>query len=418
MATLHRLHNPWTNQTITDMKRFNLMILAVLVFSSCNDVDKILGRERTFTVEPATTGWPRSEFGAIARSYRVTASGAEGSWSARLLDGAQGFVLETDPGRGCFTVSIGPNTGRVNLADKVCVAYAGEMIYLDLIQISNYFSVSPGRDVGGGICKYTVADDGSSTYTGVIANPGSGRVTVGWVSGSELFTALLTPEDKPDALRFTAPANTTFFPREAVWEVAVSDKPDQTVRIDVWQAGLEVPAGAEPDATAPGGYCYPLVCGIDVAGVDVPVAATDTWNDVFDPQKLLAQNGTAANLTATVNPCPEGWNAPTEAQLRRIIDPACWTWNKTADAAGPNYFYWNMRGGGRSDKEIFGATRTHPEVRLWSSETRPNAQPQAWRVQINRSSSAKVQISSAGRLTAMGSGNYRYVVRCVREAEK
>lgn len=399
------------------MKRILLLILAGLVAVSCSDEEKIIGRERTFVVKSTTSDWPRNVYGAISRTYEVAASGAEGGWSARLLDGQQGFELEADAAANTFTVSIGENTGMINLEDKVCVTYSGEMIYLSLLQISNYFSVSPGADMGGGVYKYTVGDDGVSTYTGTIANPGTGTVSVARVSGSEVFTPVLEPADKPTSLRFTAPANVTFFPNEAVYEVAVSDKPDQTVRIDVWQPGLEVPAGGQPDATAPGGYYYPLVCGVDVAGVNIPVDANATWNDVFDPDLTLAQNNTSANQMAAVNPCPDGWNAPTEAQLKRIMAEENWTWDKTADPKGPDFFYWNMRNGDRSDREIFGATRENPEIRPWSCETRSNAQPQAWRMLVNRSSSASVKVSSAGRTTKMGSGNYAYIVRCVREAK-
>lgn len=400
------------------MKKILLLILGGLVAVSCNDEEKIIGRERTFVVKSTTTDWPRNTYGAISRTYEVTASGAEGGWNARLLDGQQGFALETDAAANTFTVSIGENTGMINLEDRVCVTYSGEMIYLSLLQISNYFSVSPGRDMGGGVYKYTVGDDGVSTYTGTIANPGTGTVSVSRVSGSEVFTPVLEPADKPTSLRFTAPANVTFFPNEAIYEVAVSDKPDQTVHIDVWQPGLEVPQGAQPDAAAPGGYYYPLVCGIDVAGVNIPVEPTATWNDVFDPDLTLAQSGTSANQTAPVNPCPEGWNAPTEAQMRQILLPENWTWNKGGDTTKPDYFYWNMRDGSFSDCDIFGATRQNPIVFLFSSETRANAAPQAWRLKITRSSAeGSVLISSASRTAVFSSGNNSYIVRCVREAK-
>ena len=303
------------------MKRILLLILAGLVAVSCNDDEKIIGSERTFTVKSTTSDWPRNTYGAISRTYEVVTAGASGGWTARLLDGQQGFVLETDEAANTFTVSIGENTGMVNLEDKVCVTYGGEMIYLSLLQISNYFSVSPGKDVGGGIYKYTVGDDGISTYTGTIVNPGTGSVSVTWVSGSEVFTPVLSPAEKPTSLSFTAPANVTFFPNEALFAVAVSDKPDQTVQIAVYQPGLQVPMGALPETEAPGGYYYPLVCGIDVAGVNIPVDPNATWNDVFDPDLTLEQNGTSKNQTAPVNPCPEGWNAPTEAQMKRIMVP-------------------------------------------------------------------------------------------------
>ena len=306
------------------MKKILLLILAGLVAVSCSDEEKIIGRERTFVVKSTTSDWPRNVYGAISRTYEVAASGAEGGWSARLLDGQQGFVLETDAAANTFTVSIGENTGMINLEDKVCVTYSGEMIYLSLLQISNYFSVSPGADMGGGVYKYTVGDDGASTYTGTIANPGTGTVSVTRVSGSELFTPVLEPADKPTSLRFTAPANVTFFPNEAVYEVAVSDKPDQTVRIDVWQPGLEVPAGGQPDATAPGGYYYPLVCGVDVAGVNIPVDANATWNDVFDPELTLglppdvtAMTGMDALCHAVEAYTNDKYNSDTERELCR-----------------------------------------------------------------------------------------------------
>lgn len=399
------------------MKKTLLLILAALVACSCSDEEKIIGRERTFTVKSTTTDWPRNAYGAITRTYEVTASGAEGGWTAALLDGQQGFVLSSDASANAFTVSIDENTGMVNLEDRVCVTYAGEMIYLSLLQISNYFSVSPGRDIGGGIYKYTVSDDGTSTYTGTIANPGTGTVSVSYVSGSELFTPVLEPADKPTSLRFTAPANVTFFANEAVYAVAVSDKPDQTAHITVYQPGLQVPQGAQPETEAPGGYYYPLVCGIDVAGVNIPVDADATWNDVFDPDLTLAQDKTTANQMAAVNPCPEGWNAPTEAQLKRLMAQENWTCDKSVPNTDPGYFYWNMRDGARSDCDIFGATRTNPEIRPWSCETRSNAQLQAWRMLVNRSSNPSVKVSSAGRTTKMGSGNYAYIVRCVREAK-
>ena len=111
------------------MKRILLLILAGLVAVSCNDDEKIIGSERTFTVKSTTSDWPRNTYGAISRTYEVVTAGASGGWTARLLDGQQGFVLETDEAASTFTVSIGENTGMVNLEDKVCVTYGGEMIW-------------------------------------------------------------------------------------------------------------------------------------------------------------------------------------------------------------------------------------------------------------------------------------------------
>ena len=41
------------------MKRILLLILAGLVAVSCNDDEKIIGSERTFTVKSTTSDWPR-----------------------------------------------------------------------------------------------------------------------------------------------------------------------------------------------------------------------------------------------------------------------------------------------------------------------------------------------------------------------
>ena len=50
------------------MKRILLLILAGLVAVSCNDDEKIIGSERTFTVKSTTSDWPRNTYGAISRT--------------------------------------------------------------------------------------------------------------------------------------------------------------------------------------------------------------------------------------------------------------------------------------------------------------------------------------------------------------
>ena len=47
------------------MKRILLLILAGLVAVSCNDDEKIIGSERTFTVKSTTSDWPWNTYGAI-----------------------------------------------------------------------------------------------------------------------------------------------------------------------------------------------------------------------------------------------------------------------------------------------------------------------------------------------------------------
>ncbi|MEI3554141.1 MAG: hypothetical protein V8Q54_05485 [Alistipes senegalensis] len=261
-----------------------------------------------------------------------------------------------------------------------------------------------------------MGDDGISTYTGTIVNPGTGSVSVTWVSGSEVFTPVLSPAEKPTSLSFTAPANVTFFPNEALFAVAVSDKPDQTVQVAVYEPGLQVPMGALPETEAPGGYYYPLVCGIDVAGVNIPVDPNATWNDVFDPDLTFDQghveesDGSRQSLPRGLERADRGpdeaYHGTGELDVRQI-----------GRSCGSRLFLLEHA---RRRPQRLRDLRRHahePEIRPWSCETRANAQPQAWRMLVNRSSNPSVKVSSAGRTTKMGTGNYAYIVRCVREAK-
>lgn len=162
-----------TNQMKNHMKKILLLILTGLAAVSCNDDEKIIGSARTFTVKSTTNDWPRNVYGAISRTYEVVTAGASGGWTARLLDGQQGFVLEADEAANTFTVSIGENTGMVNLEDKVCVTYGGEMIYLSADpDLELFLRPARARTWAAASNKYTVGDDGTPTYTGTIANPG------------------------------------------------------------------------------------------------------------------------------------------------------------------------------------------------------------------------------------------------------
>lgn len=184
-------------------------------------------------------------------------------------------------------------------------------------------------------------------------------------------------------------------------------------------AQSELPRGAVADKSAPGGYYYPLVCGIDVAGADLEAAADQNWSDVCDPNCLLAAKP-RVNEAAPVNPCPEGWALPTEKQLRAIADSSCWVVDPSADRRpGYDYFYWKMKDGGRSNGDIFGALVNKPEVWVLSGESRARVEGSVWRMTVNRSSSPSVGISSQLRDRALqftnDSGRTFYsILRCVR----
>ena len=197
----------------------------------------------------------------------------------------------------------------------------------------------------------------------------------------------------------------------------ITRKPDQTTLIPDEEYKPLPPRGSVIDASAPGGYYYPLVCGIDVAGVEVAVDPTKTWNDYCDPNAVMSDKP-SANETAPVNVCPEGWSLPTEAQLRKISEAENWTLDAAAERnPGDDYFYWNMRGGERSNGDIFGASYSAVAVRVLSCESRLSADKQVWRLVVNRSSAPSVAISSQARSTAFGTGNNRSSLRCVRDAQ-
>ena len=184
----------------------------------------------------------------------------------------------------------------------------------------------------------------------------------------------------------------------------------------------QTPRGAVADKSAPGGYYFPLLCGIDVAGVDIEVDETKNWSDICDPQDLLAVKP-RVNETAPVNPCPKGWALPTEKQLREIADSLNWVVDPAAPKKpGDDYFYWKMKGGERSNGDIFGAEFGKIEVWILSSETRGRAEDSVWRLVVNRSSSPRVGVSSTPRTRPFVFTNdkgrkFYSTLRCVRAAE-
>ena len=184
----------------------------------------------------------------------------------------------------------------------------------------------------------------------------------------------------------------------------------------------QTPRGAVADKSAPGGYYFPLLCGIDVAGVDIEVDQTKNWGDVCDPQNLLAVKP-RVNEAAPVNPCPKGWALPTEKQLRAIADSLNWVVNPDAPKKpGDDYFYWKMKGGERSNGDIFGAEFGKIEVWILSGETRGRAEDSVWRLVVNRSSSPRVAVSSTPRtrsfiFTNDNGRKFYSTLRCVRPAQ-
>ena len=188
--------------------------------------------------------------------------------------------------------------------------------------------------------------------------------------------------------------------------------PDQTTLIPDSEYKPLPPRGSVIDASAPGGYYFPLVGGIDVAGELVLDPFTNTEHQQLTYNTYCRENGQFKN------PCPEGWSLPTKAQLDYLVNPenGAFTLDKTAsNNPGDDYIYWHMRTGERSNGDIWGATRTYPTVFVLSNELRQA--DQVWLMKVVRSS-GELSISSSSvsiDRTFKYSNNY-YILRCVRQA--
>ena len=174
-----------------------------------------------------------------------------------------------------------------------------------------------------------------------------------------------------------------------------------------------VPSGAIADASAPGGYYWPLLCGIDVSGADLNIAPGKTWNDYCDPDGKMDEKP-AGNQMSSVNPCPEGWSLPTEYQLRRMFRNGVYS-IEVED--GKNVLWWNMIDGERSEGDIFGIG-FREEVMILSGESRGGSKNSVWRFRINRGVIPSLEVSSQDRFRPLGEGRSRSILRCVRNTGK
>ena len=172
------------------------------------------------------------------------------------------------------------------------------------------------------------------------------------------------------------------------------------------------PRGSVIDASAPGGYYFPLVGGIDVAGELVLDPFTNSEH------QALTYNTYCRVNDQFKNPCPEGWSLPTKAQLDYLVDPknGAFTLDKTAsNDPGDDYIYWHMRTGERSNGDIWGATRTYTTVFVLSNELRQADQVLLMKV-VRSSGELSISSSSVSiDRTFKYNSNY-YILRCVRQA--
>ena len=189
--------------------------------------------------------------------------------------------------------------------------------------------------------------------------------------------------------------------------------PDQTTLIPDSEYKPLPPRGSVIDASAPGGYYFPLVGGMDVAGELLLDPFTNTDHQALTYSGHCMENGQYKN------PCPEGWSLPTKSQLDYIVNPdnGAYTLDKEAsNNPGDDYIYWHMRTGERSNGDIWGATRTYPTVFVLSSDLRQS--DQVWLMKVVRSSGELAITTSSVSITrTFKYSNTFYILRCVRQAQ-
>lgn len=399
------------------MKRHFFLLCCILALVSCSKKQKgVVGEPRVFKIASTTNNWPTASSEAISRTYDVMVAGGDGSrkWTVEFMDGTQGFILEPNYAANQFTVSIPANTGKESLSDYVIVKYSGEMIYLKVTSMSDWFSVAEGDDLGDGRLGYIIKSDGTPENKGEMVNPGGRSIITKRVSGYNGFTPVFTE----DSLYFTAQPNTGFEDLEAVFKIYQRGKEDvaeQTYTVNVLQRGLILPEGGVADKSAPGGYYYPLICGIDVAGVNIPVDENKCWNDYCDPDGILKESySDKIGETAPVNPCPDGWALPTEAQINTLLSEGTTTLKEKEG------LFWNLVDGETSiDTYVLWGAGTFTAM---SCETRGNSVNSAWRldVQIKRNETGiftvpKFKLSSHSREDTFKSK--KAILRCIRQSK-
>ena len=171
------------------------------------------------------------------------------------------------------------------------------------------------------------------------------------------------------------------------------------------------------DSTAPGGFYYPLACGIDVAGAELHYNSSGdkSWNDFCDPNGTLTAE-TAKNLTLAnvpVNPCPNGWNLPTKAQIDILTSSDNLIQYKHQQAC-----YWKLRTGDLIDhRDLWGSTN----MNVISSETNSKGDCYRWDFLYTSTDNTKTEFylnKNQSSSQAKDRKNNTYArFRCVRDAQ-
>lgn len=189
---------------------------------------------------------------------------------------------------------------------------------------------------------------------------------------------------------------------------------------DEWQGYKKTYADEEikvTDTSAPGGYYYPLACGIDVAGEELHYNSGQdkSWNDFCDPNETLTDE-TAKNLTLAkvpVNSCPDGWNLPTKAQLDLLMSEDNFIQYEHQQAC-----YWKLRTGALIDhRDLWLSTN----MVIISSETNGSGSCYRWQFVYTATDETKTKFYLSTNNPSSQARDYKTNnkarFRCVRDAQ-
>lgn len=155
------------------------------------------------------------------------------------------------------------------------------------------------------------------------------------------------------------------------------------------------------DETAPGGFYYPLACGIDVAGEELAYGsgADNSWDGHHDK-------------------CPEGWSLPTYSQIQKMMSE-----DNFIQYEHQQDCYWRMRDGSLCNHKVLWE---HTNMHVISSDVKPGTSPeQIYRWQFvytakKENNVVQYYYLSENKVSSQdkNKNNNNYAVfRCVRNAQ-
>ena len=168
-----------------------------------------------------------------------------------------------------------------------------------------------------------------------------------------------------------------------------------------WQGKTSATSYTIKDETAPGGFYYPLACGIDVAGEELAYGKGD--NNSWDGQH---------------DKCPPGWSLPTHSQIQKMMSE-----DNFIQYEHQQDCYWRMRNGSLCNHKVLWQ---HTNMHVISSDVKPGTSPaQIYRWQFvytgyKENNVIQYYYLSENKVSSQAKDkkdNAYAVFRCVRDAQ-